>query len=80
MTRQLRYGSGDGDKVRVASVTRQQIDELTEATGLTQQGVMQEAISRLYSDEIIHSQQKRLVELQAAYDELYKAHCDAINS
>ena len=80
MTKQLRYGTAPTDKVRVASVTRQQIDELTEATGLTQQGVMQEAISRLYSDEIIHSQQKRLVELQAAYDELYKAHCDAINS
>lgn len=79
MSKQVRYGAGDTQKVRVASVTQRQISELAAALDLTQTAVMQEAICRLYMQEIYSQQEKKLVDLQKAYDELYAHHCDVIN-
>jgi len=79
MSKQIRYGTADGAKVRVANVTQQQIVELAETMGMTQSGVMQEAICRLWMEEIYGQQEKKLADLQKAYDELYAHHCDVIN-
>lgn len=79
MTRQIRYGTGDKEKVRVANVTQRQITELAAAMDMTQSAVMQEAICRLWMQEIYGEQAKKLADLQKAYDELYQAHCEAIN-
>lgn len=79
MSKQIRYGAGDKDKVRVANVTQQQINELVAHLDLTQAGVMQEAVSRLYSQIFIAPAAQKLAELQAEYDKLYVAYCDAIN-
>lgn len=79
MSKQVRYGTGDKEKVRVASVTQRQIEELADAMECTQSAVMQEAICRLWMQEVYGEQAKKLADLQKAYDELYQAHCDAIN-
>ena len=79
MSKQVRYGKGDKDKVRVASVTQVQIGQLAAALDLTQTAVMQEAICRLWMEEIYGAQASKLADLQKAYDELYAAHCDVIN-
>jgi DNA-binding GntR family transcriptional regulator len=79
MSKQIRYGKGNGDKVRVASITQQQISELADALDLTQAGVMQEAIVRLYTQTFIAPMAKKLAELQKEYESLYVAYCDAIN-
>lgn len=79
MSKQIRYGTGDKDKVRVASVTQRQIAELATKLDLTQSAVMQEAVSRLWMQEIYSQQENALADLQKAYDELYAAHCEAIN-
>ena len=77
MTTQIRYGTGPLDKVRVASITQQQIAELATATGLTQAGVMQEAISRLYMTVIYQEQAKLLIDLRKENEKLYAALCAA---
>lgn len=79
MSKQIRYGKGDKEKVRVASITQRQIVELADALDLTQSAVMQEAVSRLWMQEIYSQQEKALADLQKAYDELYAAHCEVIN-
>lgn len=79
MVKQIRYGTGDKEKVRVASVTQRQIVELADHLGLTQASVMQEAVSRLWSQEVSRQHEKQLADLQKAYDELYAHHCDVIN-
>lgn len=79
MSKQIRYGNGDKDKVRVASITQQQVNELADALDLTQAGVMQEAIARLYTQTFIAPAAQKLAELQKEYDTLYVAYCDAIN-
>ena len=76
-TTQIRYGSGPLDKVRVASITQQQIAELSAYTGLTQAGVMQEAVARLYMT-VIHQEQARLLaDLRKENEKLYAALCAA---
>ena len=77
MTTQIRYGTGPLDKVRVASITQQQIAELATATGLTQAGVMQEAISRLYMTVIHQEQARQLTDLRKENEKLYAALCAA---
>lgn len=79
MSKQIRYGNGDKDKVRVASVTQQQISELADEMDMTQSAVMQEAVSRLYSEVLVAPMAKKLAELQKEYESLYVAYCDAIN-
>lgn len=63
----------------MANVTQRQITELAAAMDMTQSAVMQEAICRLWMQEIYGEQAKKLADLQKAYDELYQAHCEAIN-
>jgi hypothetical protein len=79
MSKQIRYGTGDKEKSRVASVTQRQIVELAAHLDLTQASVMQEAVSRLWMQEIYGQQEKKLADLQKAYDELYAHHCEVIN-
>lgn len=79
MSKQIRYGAGGKEKVRVANVTQQQIVELATAMDMTQAAVMQEAICRLWMEEVYGQQEKKLADLQKAYDELYAHHCDVIN-
>lgn len=76
-TTQIRYGSGPLDKVRVASITQQQIAELADYTGLTQAGVMQEAVARLYMTVIYNEQVNLITDLRKENEKLYAALCAA---
>ena len=79
MSKQVRYGSAPNDKARLPPITSKQIEEIASITGENKNGVVQSAICRYYMEVVYNAQAKRLDELQAAYDEVYAALCDAVN-
>lgn len=79
MKKFIRYGSGNKQKARVGSITRQHIVELAEEFGMTQADVIQEAVCQLWTEVFGGGLRQELADLQKKYDELYEAHCDAIN-
>jgi len=80
MKKQVRFGTGDRDKARLPTISMKQVDEITAITGENLNECIQDAIARKYMQVVYpNTAEAQLEELQAAYDELYQAHCDLIN-
>lgn len=67
---QIRYGTGQADKIRSASVTAQQIAELAAVTGKGKVEVVQEAIVLYYMQVVGKEQEKRIILLQEENENL----------
>ncbi len=79
MKKEIRYGSGPNDKARLSTIAEQQIAEIAAVTGENKNEVVAMAIAERYMRIVYCEQEKRIEDLQARYDEVYAALCDAAN-
>jgi len=80
MKNQVRYGTANIQKARLAPITEQQIAEIAAITGENKSEVVQSAITRYYMEIVYNAQAKKLEQLQAEYDKVYSALVSQENS
>lgn len=78
--KEVRYGSGPYDKARLATIAEQQIQEIAAITGENKNEVVAMAIAERYMRIVYREQEKRLEDLQAAYDKAHAASDNAADS
>lgn len=80
MKNQVRYGTANIQKARLAPITEQQIAEIAAITGENKSEVVQAAITERYMRVVYSQHEKKIEQLQAEYDKVYSALVSQENS
>lgn len=80
MKKQIRYGTSNIQKARLAPVTEQQIAEICAVTGETKSDCVQAAITERYMRIVFNAQQKEISDLKEAVLKLEAVLAEAANT